>query len=340
MSRYVRELVKLGFVKKVRSPEGVSAPLIVPRRPPAMYRLTIDYRAVNSATVPTFWAMPNIEAELSDVRGDTAFAGIDVCSGYWKLPLHPESQPLFAFMTPERVVMPTRTTQGGCKSAANFQEKVEQCFIELKENLKAWLHDFMLYARDEEHLLRILRRVFEICRTRRLIVSLPKSDFFPNKVPWCGRLIDKHGVRFNPSNISGLKDAEPPCTAVELCENVHGLSWISNSISRFAERVAPLRALLETAYSMAGGSRKKKSIAKFPLSSLVWNSDHVAAFSDLQDQIQEAIRLAHRNTDLVLCINTDASDNHWAVAATQSVASGLQKPLLEQAHQLMSGCNR
>ncbi len=76
------------------------------------------------------------------------------------------------------VVMPTRTTQGGCNSAANFQEKVEQCFVELKESLKAWLHEFMLYARDEEHLLRILRRFFEICRTRCLIVSLPMSDFF------------------------------------------------------------------------------------------------------------------------------------------------------------------
>ena len=191
----------------------------------------------------------------------------------------------------------------------------------------------MLYARDEEHLLCLLRRFFEICRTRRLIVSLPKSDFFLNEVPWCSRLIDKHGVRFNPSNISGLKDAEPPCTAAELSEYVHGLSWISNSIPRFAERVAPLRTLPETAYSKAGGSRKKKSRAKFPLSSLGWNSDHAAAFSDLQDQIQEAIRLAHRNPDLILRISTDASDKHWAVAATQSVASELQKPLLEQAHQ-------
>ena len=126
----------------------------------------------------------------------------------------------------------------------------------------------MLYARDEEHLQYLLRRLFQICRTRRLIVSLPKSDFFLNKFPWCDRLIDKHGVCFNASNISGLKDAEPPCTAAELCEYVHGLSWISNSIPRFAERVAPLRALPETAYSKEGGSRKKKSIAKFPPSSL------------------------------------------------------------------------
>ncbi len=49
----------------------------------------------------------------------------------------------------------------GTSLPQNFQEKVEQCFVELKENLKAWLDDFMLYARDEE-LLRIRRRFFEI----------------------------------------------------------------------------------------------------------------------------------------------------------------------------------
>ncbi len=58
--------------------------------------------------------------------------------------------------------MPKRTTQGGCNSAANFQEKAEQCFVDVKESLKAWFDDFMLYPRGEEHLLRILRRFFEI----------------------------------------------------------------------------------------------------------------------------------------------------------------------------------
>lgn len=182
MTRYVRQLLNLGFVKNVTSPEWVSAPLIVPKRPLAMYRLTIDYRPINNATIPTFWPMPNIDAELSDARVATAFAGIDFCSGYWQAPLHPDSQPFFAFMTPDGVVMPIRTTQGGCNSTANFQEKVEQCFMELRDNFKAWIDDFMLFANDEAQMLKILHRFFQICRKRRLIVSLPKSDFYLKEV--------------------------------------------------------------------------------------------------------------------------------------------------------------
>jgi len=38
MTNYVQQLLKLGFVKKTNAPAWVSAPLIVPKRPPAMYR--------------------------------------------------------------------------------------------------------------------------------------------------------------------------------------------------------------------------------------------------------------------------------------------------------------
>lgn len=82
-----------------------------------------------------------------------------------------------------------------------------ECFTELRENFKAWIDDFVIFATDEDHLLRFFRRLFEICRTRRLVVSLPKPYFFLTEASWCGRIIDSDGVRFNPKNLSGLQQA-------------------------------------------------------------------------------------------------------------------------------------
>jgi len=114
LRNYSNQFVKLGFAKPARKSEWVSAPLIVPKQPPAMYRMTVDYRPINAATRRITWPMPQIEAELSDMRGADAFASIDFCSGYWQLPLHVDSQPLHSFMTTDGVLQPTRTTQGGC----------------------------------------------------------------------------------------------------------------------------------------------------------------------------------------------------------------------------------
>lgn len=134
-------------------------------------------------------------------------------------------------------------------------------------------------------MLRILRLFFQICRKRRLVLSLPKSEFYRSEVTWCGRQIDSKCVRIHPKNIAGLMNCDPPRTAGELCEYVHGMNWISLSIPRFAERVAPLLERLEAAYARVGGSRKKKSINNIPLTELGWNVDDISAFESLQSQL-------------------------------------------------------
>ena len=86
-----------------------------------MFRFAMNYHAGNYVRIATFWSMPNIDAEPSDTKGEKCFVGIDFCSSYWQAPLHYLSQRLFAFMTPNGVLMETHRTQGGCNSAAKFQ---------------------------------------------------------------------------------------------------------------------------------------------------------------------------------------------------------------------------
>ena len=90
--------------------------------------------------------------------------------------------------------------------------------------------------------------------------------------------------------------------------------------------------MLEAAYSRAGGSQKKKSISKIPLADLGWSEKHRNAFNDLQAQLQESTRLTHRDPDMVLCVHTNASDKHWAVAAAQCDPKELEKPLPDQEY--------
>lgn len=54
MSKSIHELLSLGFVKTVSSSEWVSVPLIVPKRSPALYRLSVDYCPVNAVTRPAY----------------------------------------------------------------------------------------------------------------------------------------------------------------------------------------------------------------------------------------------------------------------------------------------
>lgn len=73
--------MKLGFMKLAQHPKCVAAPLIVPKKPRAMLRMTLDYRLVNAATVKITWPMPYVEAKLDETTASKPYAGNDFCSG-------------------------------------------------------------------------------------------------------------------------------------------------------------------------------------------------------------------------------------------------------------------
>lgn len=172
--------------------------------------------------------------------------------------------------------------------------------------------------------------VMPTCTTQRGYISVAN---FQEK---SGRLINEDGVLFNPNNLSSLIDSDIPQTVSELCEYVHALKFLFTSIPTFSERLASLQGILELAYARAGGSRKKKSIARFLLSDLPWTKTHANALYDLQKELKAATRFAHRDHDMVFCIHTEASDNHWAVMAAQCSHDDLNKPSVEEAHQALA----
>ena len=332
MERYTGKLLEYGFVRITNNADWVAAPLIVSKAPPANFRLTVDLRPVNAVTKPMVWPMPNLDAEIADMKYSKCFASIDFVSGYWQLPMAEESQPLHAFMTNNAVVQPTRTLQGGRNSGANFQGKVEPLFSDLREWLKAWLDDFALHHSTEAGMLDVLRQFLEICRLKNLRVSIPKSHLFQRELKWCGRIISEEGVQYDPKHFDGIVNCSLPVTAGKLCEYVHCAGWMSQGIPEFAKRIAPLRSLLEVAYKKSG-KRTKKSISKIYLSTIGWNQEHADAFLDIQTQLREQLKLAHRDKEKKLCIYTDASDRYWAAVVTQCEPSELSKPVAEQIHQ-------
>lgn len=158
------KLIEAGFLRQLPDSQWVAAPLIVPKAPPAYFRLTIDLRPVNTATKPMTWPMPNIESEIGDLRDSRFFASIDFVSRYWQLQLAEQSQPLHAFMTTKATVMPTRTLQGSSNSGSNFQSRAELRFRHMRHALKAWLDDFSIDSGTESEFLKELRHFLQTCR--------------------------------------------------------------------------------------------------------------------------------------------------------------------------------
>ena len=117
-----------------------------------------------------------------------------------------------------------------------------------------------------------------------LVISIIKSKFFALAIKWCGRVLDGGGIQYDPANFNGLLNAHEPITVGELSQYVYCCSWMSNSIPRFAERIAPLRNLLELTYNRVG-QRTKKAIRNLKLVELGWGREHSNAYKSIQEQL-------------------------------------------------------
>ena len=106
--------------------------------------------------------MPNLDAAMVVLVGTKSYFSMNWTKGYWQLPLHPDSQVLYSFMTPWGVYTPTRVLSqtdavAFCRSAAH-QMSGELLF----RGLLAWLDDLLGAATTSEELLDLLGQVLEI----------------------------------------------------------------------------------------------------------------------------------------------------------------------------------
>jgi hypothetical protein len=194
----IREVEELGLLYKNTGAEWASPPFILPKPGPDQYRMTVDLRVPNESTKPTAWPMLNIHDELHDLHGSEVFATLDFCQGYWQMPLHKDSQDCQSFITPDGVYTPTRVLHRTRNDTQHLQSVLVVMMDAIKRNIKVWLDDCLLHTKTEDDLLATLSFFFKKWQEHGLKLHASKCVLFASTVRYCGMLITKDGVRFDP----------------------------------------------------------------------------------------------------------------------------------------------
>ncbi|GMF29090.1 unnamed protein product [Phytophthora fragariaefolia] len=115
LDAHVKELLDPLLIRENNRSRWCSPPRIVPKKDVGDLRMTIDDRAVNACTEAMPFPMPQLEVVIIHLEGATVFVSCDWFKGYWQLPLDPESQELYTFMTQ---YTPLRVPMGATDSVA------------------------------------------------------------------------------------------------------------------------------------------------------------------------------------------------------------------------------
>jgi len=94
----IDQMLKMEIITRSDSPWA--SPIVVVPKTDGSIRLCVEYRKVNSMSVPDPFPLPRVEDLVDKVGQAKYLTKIAMTRGYWQVPLDELSVPISAFVTP------------------------------------------------------------------------------------------------------------------------------------------------------------------------------------------------------------------------------------------------
>ena len=160
-----------------------------------------------------------------------------------------------AFATHMGLFRPKAMMFGLCNAPATYQRYMDTSFKdEIRDKVcRVFIDDISGGAKTWPEFLANLRRVFTVCRARKILLKPKKCSLGFNRLPLLGRILEGHSVSLDPSSIRAVVDFPEPRTKKEVFSFLGLAGWCRSFVPRFAHIAAPLlrwsRRLLRIASS-------------------------------------------------------------------------------------------
>lgn len=285
----VEEMLALGVIE-CSSSEWSNPVVLVPKKDGTM-RFCIDFRRVNAQSQFDAYPMPRLE-DLIERLGKASFiTTLDLCKGYWQVPLARTDRPYTAFRTPQGlfqfVVMPF-----GLQGApATFQRLMDIVLAGTDSFAAAYLDDIVVYSatwgEHQRHLGEVLQRI----QRAGLTIHPKKCTIAQEEVKYLGHVLGRGVIRPQKDKVEAVQDCPRPQTKKDVRSFLGLVGWYRRFVPDFARRAAPLLDL----------TRKSSS------TQLQWGKEQDKAFLDLKETLCKDPVLQSPDFGEHFTVQTDAS---------------------------------
>ncbi|KAK1918666.1 hypothetical protein P3342_001715 [Pyrenophora teres f. teres] len=196
LREYIRKNLKKGFIRE--SSSQMASPILFVKKPNGKWRLCVDFRRLNSATIKNRYPLPLMTELMDQIQGAKWFTKFDVREGFYRIRIAKGHEWKTAFKTKyglfEYTVMPFGLTN----APATFQSHT-------------WTIYWCIQGTLEEH-IELVKKVLRKLKNRKLYLQPEKCEFHTQETEFLGFIISTEGVKMNPKKIQTVQEWPIPKT--------------------------------------------------------------------------------------------------------------------------------
>uniref|UniRef100_A0A8C3F354 ribonuclease H n=1 Tax=Chrysemys picta bellii TaxID=8478 RepID=A0A8C3F354_CHRPI len=207
-------------------------------------RFVQDLRPINRIVIPAFPVVPNPATILASIPpGATHFTVVDLCSAFFSVPVHPDSQYLFAFSYKGQQYTWTMLPQGYTESPSYFSQALARDLADLvfpsRSTLVQYVDDLLLCspslsASETDSLVPLTALAKKGHKASR-----SKLQFCQASVTYLGFLLSQGSRTLSPTRVQAILSFPRPCSPCQVREFLDMAGFCRQWIPQYASLAKP-----------------------------------------------------------------------------------------------------
>ncbi len=144
LRREIQLIKDMGVIEPSTSPWS-SRPFLVPKKDGSL-RICLDFRKLNVVSRFDAYPMPQIDELVEQIGQAKYITTLDLCKGYWQVPLAQQFREYTAFRTPLGLFHFTTMPFGLLEAPATFQRLMNQVLRGAEDYYAAYLDGVVIYS--------------------------------------------------------------------------------------------------------------------------------------------------------------------------------------------------
>jgi hypothetical protein len=288
----------IGVIKQVEEATEWVSSMVAAKKKNGDIRICIDPRDLNKALQRPHHPMRTIEEVVRDMPNAKIFSSLDAKSGFWQIPLAPESCKYTTFNTPFGRYQFQRLPFGLNSSSEVYQRTMEQLFSGYP--CKIIVDDILVWGVTREEHDRNLQSVLKRCEEVNMQLNKSKCKIRVTELSYIGHLLTDEGVIPDPAKIKAVTEMPPPEDKTGLQRLLGMTNYVAKFIPNYSEKTEILRGLLHKDTEWC------------------WLEQHQNAFQQLKDALSSPPTLQYYDVKKPAVLTCDASKSGLGAALIQN----------------------